>query len=264
MKWFHLIRRWRRWRATRLPFPNEWNEILNKNFPLDRTLSQEDRHRLRYLIQIFLYEKNIRGLNGLAITDEIRVTVAAQACLLLLHLDEDDFPNLYSVLIYPTAYEASHTEYLEGGLIRESRDLRLGETSKRGAVLLSWQDAKYGAADIHDGQNVVLHEFAHQLDLENNVADGAPLLPRRSMYLAWARVFSKAYSELQKDIEHHHKHVMSAYGATNAAEFFAVATETFFEKPLALKNQHFELYEQLRLFYRQDPAKRARNIDRKS
>jgi Mlc titration factor MtfA (ptsG expression regulator) len=120
--------------------------------------------------------------------------------------------------------------------------------------VLSWDDVLYGAADCHDGHNVVLHEFAHQLDMEDNVADGAPLLPRRSMYVAWARVLGEEYKHLQIDVARHHRSVMDAYGATNPAEFFAVATETFFEKPVKLREKHPELYVLLSEFYHQDPA----------
>ena len=120
-------------------------------------------------------------------------------------------------------------------------------------MVVSWKDVRYGAADIRDGSNVVLHEFAHQLDLYDSVGDGAPKLPRRSMYVSWARVMSESYKQLQNSILRDHKHVMNSYGATNPAEFFAVATEAFFEKPSALKTKHRELYDQLALFYQQSP-----------
>ena len=121
-------------------------------------------------------------------------------------------------------------------------------------MVLSWDDVLAGAADIHDGHNVVLHEFAHQLDKEAGYGDGAPDLPQRSMYVAWARVLSAEYAHLVDAIHQNHPTVLDPYGATNPAEFFAVATEAFFEKPAALKSLHPELYEQLRQFYEQDPA----------
>ena len=133
---------------------------------------------------------------------------------------------------------------------------RLGESWHRGAVVLSWDDVRRGAADIHDAQNVVLHEFAHQLDSESGGVEGLPDLPRGSLVSAWARVLGREYRELAEEIRRRHATLLDPYGATNPAEFFAVATETFFERPLALRRRHPELYEQLKLFYRQDPALR--------
>lgn len=244
----------RRKRATARPFPAEWNAILERNFPLDARLPETDRMELRRRIQIFLLEKNFEGAGGLEMSDEIRVTIAAQACMLLLHRGDDDYPRLSSIVVYPSAYRVHAREQSEFGAVTEVEQVRLGEAWNVGAVVLSWNDVRYGAADFHDGHNVVLHEFAHQLDMENNAADGAPVLPRRSMYVAWARVLGKEYEHLQRAVAHHHRTVMNAYGATNPAEFFAVATETFFEKPLALRAKHPELYEQLQEFYAQDPS----------
>ena len=251
----HPIRTWRRKRATAVPFPREWDEILARNFPLDDRLPEKDRDELRKRIQIFLAEKNIEGLGGLTLTDEIRVTIAAQACLLLLHRGEDVYPRLFSILVYPAAYKAPVVSYSPDGVITEGEQERLGEAWNSGAVVLSWEDVRFGAADCCDGHNVVLHEFAHQLDMENNVADGAPLLPRRSMYVAWARVLGREYEELQRAVAKNHRTVMDEYGAIDPAEFFAVATETFFEKPAQLNARHPELYEQLREFYQQDPLR---------
>ena len=130
---------------------------------------------------------------------------------------------------------------------------RLGEAWTSGVVVLSWDDVQLGAADVRDGHNVVLHEFAHQLDQEDGSADGAPILPRRSMYSAWGRVLGAEYEELREAAETGKKSVLDAYGATEPAEFFAVATEAFFEKPIQLKKKHPELYEELKSFYGQDP-----------
>ena len=251
--WLHPVRTWRRRRATSVPFPREWDEILARNFPLDARLPERDRKELRKRIQIFIAEKHFEGLGGLKLTDEVRVTVAAQACLLLLHCGEKDYPRLSSILVYPTAYKAREVSRSADGLVTEGEEVRLGEAWNLGAVVLSWHDVQFGAGDYHDGSNLVLHEFAHQLDMENNVANGAPLLPRRSMYVAWARVLGREYEHLRQEVEKNHRTIMDRYGATNPAEFFAVATETFFEKPAQLHDRHPELYELLREFYRQDP-----------
>lgn len=244
----------RRKREALRPFPAEWDEFLTRNFPLDARLPESDRIALRRRIQVFLADKHFEGVGGLEMTDEIRVTVAAQACLLLLHRGEDGYRRLSSIVVYPTAYRVHARERSEFGAVTEGEQVRLGEAWNVGAVVLSWHDARYGAADFHDGHNVVLHEFAHQLDMEDNAADGAPVLPRRSMYVAWARILGNEYEQLQREVAHHHRTVMDAYGASNPAEFFAVATETFFERPIKLREKHPELYEQLREFYLQDPA----------
>ncbi len=146
-------------------------------------------------------------------------------------------------------------EPLGGGGLIAGEQGRLGEAWGQGVVVLSWDDVRRGAADMRDGQNVVLHEFAHQLDQEDGAADGAPILPGRSRYVAWARVLGAEYEQLRRDASRGRPSVLDDYGATNPAEFFAVATECFFEKPGLLRRRHPELYEELRAYYRQDPAR---------
>lgn len=139
-------------------------------------------------------------------------------------------------------------------MVLEGEQVRLGEAWRDGAVVLSWDDVLAGAADIRDAQNVVLHEFAHQLDHEDGTGDGAPVLAKRSQYVAWARVLGAEFEQLRRDSQSGRKTVLDSYGATNPAEFFAVATECFFEKPVRLHRKHPELYEQLMEFYQQDPG----------
>jgi Mlc titration factor MtfA (ptsG expression regulator) len=182
-------------------------------------------------------------------TDEIRVTIAAHAALLLLGGARGFFPGLVSILVYPSAYRGKVTQRLPSGIIEEGEQGRLGESWHDGVVVLSWDDTLRGAADTRDGHNVVLHEFAHQLDQEDGTADGTPYLGRRSLYAAWARVLGADFERLREG-----PGVLDRYGATNPAEFFAVATETFFEKPHQLRAQNGELYEQLRAYYGVDPA----------
>jgi Mlc titration factor MtfA (ptsG expression regulator) len=182
-------------------------------------------------------------------TDEIRVTIAAHAALLLLGGARGFFPGLVSILVYPSAYRGKVTQRLPWGIIEEGEQGRLGESWHDGVVVLSWDDTLRGAADTRDGHNVVLHEFAHQLDQEDGTADGTPYLGRRSLYAAWARVLGADFERLREG-----PGVLDRYGATNPAEFFAVATETFFEKPHQLRAQNGELYEQLRAYYGVDPA----------
>jgi Mlc titration factor MtfA (ptsG expression regulator) len=248
------LRARRRERLRRRELPGSWVEIIERNVPYYRRLSVRDRRELHGHIQVFLAEKQFEGCGGLEMTDEIRITIAAQACILLLHRDTDYYARLRTILVYPDAYVAAAARQLPGGITIEGREVRLGESWVAGAIVLSWDDVLRGAADVHDGHNVVFHEFAHQLDAESGSANGAPALSRRSRYIAWARVMKAEYAHLLDDIAHHRDTVLDSYGGTSPAEFFAVVTECFFEKPVELKKLHPELYEQLRLFYQQDPA----------
>jgi Mlc titration factor MtfA (ptsG expression regulator) len=251
---FAWLRRRRRAAIRRRPIPDTWRALVERNVPYVGRLTPEDRAELFGLVQIFLAEKRFEGCGGLEITDEVRVTIAAQACILLLHRETDDYPNLTSILVYPTTYVVREGRRTAEGLVAEGPQARLGESWARDVVVLAWDSVLSGAADIHDGHNVVLHEFAHQLDQEDGGGDGAPALPRRSMYVAWARVLGHDFDELVRDVAHHHRTLIDRYGATNPAEFFAVVTETFFEKPRELRARHLELYTLLKEFYRQDPA----------
>jgi MtfA peptidase len=206
------------------------------------------------LIQVFLAEKSFEGAGGLQVTDEIRLAIAAQACILLLGREPRFYPGLDAIIVYPHAYVSRMGRRGPDGTVSDAPEVLLGESWRQGALVLSWDDAGRGAADIHDGHNVVFHEFAHQLDSEDGQADGAPLLEKRSMYVAWAQVLGREYEDLVERLRRHAPTFLDAYAGTNPAEFFAVATEAFFEEPQAMRARHRELYEQLRIFYRQDPA----------
>ena len=251
---FGFFKKQRREKLLQNPFPPEWEAILERNVPLYARLDDADRGELQGHIRVFLAEKHFEGCGGLTLTDEIRVTIAAQACLLLLHRETDYYRRLVTILVYPHAYIAKAVEPIGGGVVLEGEVCRLGEAWRDGVVVLSWDDVRAGASDLHDGHNVVLHEFAHQLDQEDGAADGAPILDRRSQYVAWARVLGAEYERLRRDAERGRRSVLDDYGATNPAEFFAVATECFFEKPAQMKKKHPALYEELREYYRQDPA----------
>lgn len=249
------FKRRRRQRISQQPFPQEWADILNKNIPYYSTLTPQEHAELQGDILVFLAEKKFEGCAGLEMTDEIRLTIAAQACMLLLNRDTKFYPSLKTILVYPHHYS---TESLQSanGLVIGGISTRAGESWHRGPVVLSWDDVRAGTSDIHDGHNVVFHEFAHQLDDERGGTDGAPALEERSMYIAWARVLGGEYTKLLDDIEHHRRNCIDSYGATNPAEFFAVITEAFFEKPRTLQRKHPELYDQLKGFYHQDPIER--------
>ncbi len=251
---FGFFKRKRRRRLMKQPIPPDWRGIIERNVPYYRHLPPEDQRELQGLIQVFIAEKRFEGCGGLRMTDEIRVTIAAQSCILLLHRDTDIYPDLFSILVYPDAYVAPAPGRDRMGAITEDLEVRLGESWNRGAIVLSWSDTLHGAADIHDGHNVVFHEFAHQIDIEDGRADGAPRLPKAAMYTAWARVLGHEYRALIDSIEHRQRTLLDRYGAKSPAEFFAVITEFFFERPIELKVLHPELYEELKGFYRQDPA----------
>jgi Mlc titration factor MtfA (ptsG expression regulator) len=249
---------WRRRRLRSRPIPQAWRDILERKLPYYRCLPPEDRRELEGHIQVFLAEKYFEGCAGLKITDEIRVLIAAQACILLLHRDTDYYPGLRTVLVYPESYLAHDRAVGPAGVVTEGPVWRRGESwhtpGAGGPVVLSWRDVQASAADIHDGFNVVFHEFAHQLDGESGAVEGAPALERRSQYIAWARVLEREYRSLIDDLRNNRPTLLSAYGATSPAEFFAVLTEAFFERPRELKWRHPELYQQLASFYKQDPA----------
>ncbi|GAB6909701.1 conserved hypothetical protein [Desulfosarcina cetonica] len=248
----------KRRRIRSQPFPPTWLAILERNVAYYHRLSPADQAELRGHIQVFLAEKRFEGCGGQEIDDAVRVTVAAQACILLLHRETDYYPMLQSILVYPHSYFSKTTRRLPGGVVAEGVQGRLGESWYRGPVVLSWDDIRRSAHDPDDGHNVVFHEFAHQLDSESGANEGTPRLPRRSMYITWARVMGAEYQHLIDAIVLHHQTDLDAYGATHPAEFFAVITEAFFEKPQQLKKHHPALYEQLALFYRQDPVERFR------
>jgi Mlc titration factor MtfA (ptsG expression regulator) len=253
----------RRERLRAKPFDKTWLAIIERNFPVFRRLSAADRAELLGHIQVFIAEKHFEGCGGLELTDEIRVTIAAQACLLLLHRDTDYYPELTSILVYPTGYTEEAVRHIGGGIFEEGPEDRLGHTARGlGALVLAWDAASHGARDPSDGQNVVLHEFAHQLDFENRTADGTPELDTHAQYLAWARVMSAEFNALRVAEAHGLPSVLDGYGATNRIEFFAVATEAFFERPRELRARHPALYAELQGFFKQDPVEfSSENVD---
>ena len=239
------------------PFPEQWLRILERNVSMYAALPPDDQRELQGHIQVFLAEKEFEGCGGLELTDEIRVTIAAQACILLLHRETDYYPGLYTILVYPSTFVANTRHWSEDGTVVEGPQARLGEAWRHGPVVLAWDEVEADAADVRDGHNVVFHEFAHKLDEEDGAEDGVPALPRRSMYLAWARVLGREYARLRRDAERGRPTVLDKYGAENPTEFFAVATESFFTNPVKLRARHPELYAELAEFYLQDPARAA-------
>jgi Mlc titration factor MtfA (ptsG expression regulator) len=248
--------RWRRLRAQ--PFPKEWLATIKRNVAFFHRLSARDQAELLGHIQVFLAEKRFEGCGGLELTDEIRVTIAAQACLLLLHRKTNYFPRLLTILVYPSTYMAEEERHVEGPVWEEGRMARLGETGRQlGALVIASDAAKSGAADPSDGKNVVLHEFAHQLDFENYAADGTPALATREQRLSWREVMRIEFASLRAADETGIPTLLDTYGATDPAEFFAVSTEAFFERPCALRARHPKLYAELQSYFRQDPVEHS-------
>lgn len=240
-------------RFRREAVPPAWREIVARNVPLASRLAAAEQERLLRLTQVFLHDKPMEGV-GLELTDEIRVTVAAQACLLLLHLDYPCYPTLRRVLVYPGAFQPRRVELTRHGALLEEPRPSLGEAWTSGVVVLSWNSSLVGSLNPAEGQNVVLHEFAHVLDGENGAMDGLPLLDHPTAYRTWGYVFRTLYERQVAAALEGAETPLHPYGATNPAEFFAVATEAFFTRPDELRERLPDLYAELRTFYRQDPA----------
>jgi Mlc titration factor MtfA (ptsG expression regulator) len=241
--------RWSRLRA--LPFPEAWRKLLERNVPLYAKLSPAQRGELEGHTKVILGEKRFEGCDGLELTDEIRVTIAAHAALLLLGTEDPRYyPNVVAILVYPTAYLAPVEEHHDG-IVEERSEARLGESWRRGVVVIAWDAARADLSRPHGGDNVILHEFAHQLDTEDGEADGVPQLDRLTDFSAWVRTLGPEYERLRTNPA---GSVLDEYGATNPAEFFAVATETFFTRPHELREQSAAMYATLRRYYGLDPA----------
>lgn len=247
------IPRFRLNKAINAPFPEEWVAMLERNIQVYKKLPMPLRLQLRKLIKQFLHQKHFTGAGGLEISDEIRVTIAAEACMLVLNRSSHVYPQLRYIIVYPTTFvvQRGNTDFT-GVVDHGSRNL-LGESWQAGKVILAWDSVQRGARNFLDGQNVVLHEFAHQLDSETGSANGAPLLGGASSYSIWASVLSGEFKQLQAASRKSKRSLMDHYGASNPAEFFAVATETFFEKPRQMAKDHVELFSILKSYYRIDP-----------
>jgi Mlc titration factor MtfA (ptsG expression regulator) len=253
---FNWWRRLSRAQVLAETFPEEFRQLLLRRVPLARQLPDEDRNKLEALVRIFLSEKSFEGAGGLELDDEMRIVIAARACLLVLYrvgLDDPVYPELSSVVVYPSTYRVRETQQ-DGYVVIEGDETRLGESWIRGVVVLSWDAVVAGGANREDGHDVVLHEFAHQLDAEDGLMDGTPELDDRRRYAAWSRIAGAEFSALREAVERHKRTTLDAYGASNEPEFFAVAVEAFFEKPRRLRRDHPELYAELVAFFRLDPA----------
>ncbi len=250
LRWFWPLGR----RRPPEPLAERWRDWVLENVPLCARLPRESQQALWPLVQEFLDRKRFEGCKGLVLTEEMKVSIAAQACVLLLHRETPVYRQLTSVLVYPAEYHAEIAEPIAGGGQLVSEVELLGESASRDTVILAWRHVHPRTRDDRDGRNLVLHEFAHQLDREDGVLDGTPVLESSQAYESWSRVMQREYDRLQRDVARGVTTALDDYGATNPAEFFAVATETFFEKPHTLHKRNPALYAELAAFYRQDPA----------
>jgi Mlc titration factor MtfA (ptsG expression regulator) len=253
--WFLVQPLWRRRRrlaVTQRPFPEQWAQWLRERVPIYERLPEALRERLHGLIRLFVEEKRFVGCNGLVVTEQMRVIIAAYACLLVLNRPDVPrvhfYDELLSVLVYPTPFIVPHSTRDAHGVVSEGHRVLAGQAWDSRRILLSWEDID---ASTH---NVVLHEFAHYLDMEDETMDGAPGLGSARAYREWSTVFWSEYDRLREDLSLGRPTFLDPYAASAPEEFFAVVTEAFFQQPRELQMQHPGLYEQLRRYYRLDPA----------
>jgi len=249
---FNKIRNWRVRRIVgRHPIPEPlWQAALERCAPA-RRLGASDQAALRVLATLFLQEKSLEPVQGLKLDDADRVLLATHACVPILKLGLDWYEGWHSVIVYPDVFVPNRTQVDDAGVVHQNHTALAGEAWGRGPVILSWADVL--DTGRRPGHNVVIHEMAHKLDLQNGVANGFPPLHRRMDGRVWTKVFSSAWNHLRDE---HRKGIhlpIDPYGLENPAEFFAVVSEQFFEEPAALREHLPEVYRQLELFYRQQP-----------
>lgn len=251
----------RRRKILETPPPETWAAILDRRVAHVAYLDDDERSRLMQLIQVFVAEKEFEGVGGLEMTDEIRVTIAAEACLLILGLDHAMYRHVDSILVYPTTVVAPPPQQGFFSVATAPPQLGmpvLGQAFTRGPVILVWDAVRRDSANAKDGHNVVMHELAHKLDMLDGGADGVPPLTDDATYARWIEVFTREYEALSRRHDRGQRTYLGDYALTNGAEFFAVATEHFFEQPGVMQREHSAMYEVLRDFYRQDPAARVK------
>jgi Mlc titration factor MtfA (ptsG expression regulator) len=251
------VPRWRLRRALSRPLPQAALDVLEQNVAQYRGMAPDLQRQLQTLVRQFLHQKTFVGCAGLEVTDAMRVTIAGQACLLLLNRPSRVYPGLDTILVYPDAFTAPRKEIDAAGVVHDAPRGLLGESWGDGRVLLSWHHVRRAHHAEPGAQNVVLHEFAHQLDSESGSNNGAPYLGSVESYRSWSQVLSADFEALRRDAMFGHtdgdEAVLDPYGATSPAEFFAVATESFYEKPWALAERHPALYGEFLKYYRVDP-----------
>ena len=250
-----LLRRRRRLRWATRALPEHWGDWLRSRVSFYEGMPIALRERLHGLMQIFVREKSFVGCNGLVVTEEMRVVIAAHACMLVLNRPDVPqshiYDELFSILVYPTRFIVRETDE-DAGIVTEGHSVLSGQAWDSRRIILSWEDVCDSASE---NDNVVLHEFAHYLDMEDETMDGSPGLGSAAAYQEWASVFRGEYERLVEEVDAGRATFLDPYAASEPAEFFAVTTETFFHQPRELQSRHPGLYEQLMKYYRVDPAK---------
>lgn len=251
--WYrHVAKRRKRERLLATPLTSQQREIISRLVPIVRRLPETLRPKLEGKINLFLEQVTFRGQNGLEVTEEMRLSIAAQACLLIVN-SHSWYDTIRNVLVYPSAFTAQRPEH-DGYVVRERDVGMLGESWARGPVVLSWDHALHGGLDDEDGHNVVIHEFAHQLDSLTGHTNGIPVLRKGQAFAGWEKAMLDAYHDHLERLESGQSTLIDPYGATNHEEFFAEAIVTFFEKPHPLQREEPELYAQLKQLLAVDPA----------
>src|ERR1043166_934029 len=257
---FSWFRNRRRRKITAEPFPPAWEAILQNNVGHLAFFSDTERNALRRATQIFVAEKSFEGCRGQPIDDEVRVTIAAEASILILGMSDFFFDNVQTVLVYPDEFLVPDRRPIGDELSVEGESVHLGEAHWHGPVIVAWNETLKGARDPGYGQNLVFHEFAHQLDMLNGEPDGVPVIHEITLRHRWAEVMEREYDRLCEAADRHKKTLLDPYGATDEAEFFAVVTECFFDLPWELEKRHADLYGVLRDYFNQDPARWPRPV----
>jgi len=245
---FSWFKNRRRKKILAQPVPESWSLHFNRNVRLTWGLNEEETKRLEQIVQVIFAEKEWEGCDGLELTEEIKVTISALAGLMLLGVPEFYFDNVKTILVFPKAFRR---QTQSGWVMDESH--RSGEAWQGGPIILSWKDALRGGRDEDDGQNLVIHEFAHALDGLDGEMGGNVMFDDSATSQRWQEVVEREFAELCRAKEEGIRTLLDHYGATNEAEFFAVSSEIFFEKPRRLSQEHNELFELLRTYYRVDP-----------
>lgn len=244
---------WKRRRRRKIlaqPWPEAWDLHFNRNIRLSWNLSAEEMKKLQDRTQIFVAEKHWEGCDGLELTDEIKVTIAGQACLMLIGVEDYYFDNVRTILVYPQIFSRQTTDGINSNVVQH----RAGEAWQGGPIVLSWRDALRGGRNEDDGQNLVIHEFAHALDGLDGEMGGNVMFDDAATTEEWERVVDREFAKLVQAKEHGYRTLLDHYGATNRAEFFAVASETFFELPRELQYEHPELFRLLQKYFHVDPT----------
>ncbi|MGE5863872.1 MAG: zinc-dependent peptidase [Rhizobacter sp.] len=255
VSWWGALQRWRDRKALRQrPIPDDLWALTLARFPFLQLAQPDEQQRLRELSTLFLDRKEFHGAGGLVVTDDMAVAIAAQACLPLLHLSLAAYDGFVGIVVHPGEVLARREVMDEAGVVHHYEEPLTGEAMDGGPLMLSWEDVAHAGDTAEWGYNVVIHEFAHVLDMNDGQADGRPPIDDPVLARRWSPVFSAAFEAFCHAVDGGHDTVLDPYGAEAPEEFFAVACEAFFVAPTDLRHAHPDIYELLSSYFRQDPA----------